>query len=423
MPLRRQWGVGDFEGMNPRLITAFATFLALVPVTLLVPGLHELVVGEHGGTEGHAHAFMTVNMIAGMVTVPLAMRAVRKGGLRTLIVSALLLDALAFAGMWLAPSLGVLFAFRVLDGAVHLPAVTMLMVASNRLAGEKRGGALGALATAIMIGVAVGSPLGGLLVERGAAAVYLVGVGLLLLAAAVSTRLSAIPVTQAHRERGTRYAWNRSSLVTWIPLGYGFIDRFSIGIFVSTFTLYLTGVVGLSAPQRGLLIALFMLPFAVLCYPVGRLADRIGWFVPMLAGNILFGAIFALYGVLPARLLPAAMVASGVFSALMFTPNLLLISDLARRGHGEGLFGAFQVAGSLGFLMGPIVGGILVSVTRDASGNPAYREILASVGGLAILLAFASFFVLRRLAAESRLERLSGTSPALGESVSAEPAL
>jgi hypothetical protein len=32
----------------------------------------------------------------------------------------------------------------------------------------------------------------------------------------------------------------------------------------------------------------------------------------------------------------------------MFTPDLLLISDLAERGHGEGLFGAFQVAGSLG---------------------------------------------------------------------------
>ena len=41
-------------------------------------------------------------------------------------------------------------------------------------------------------------------------------------------------------------------------------------------------------------------------------------------------------------MLPVAMLASGVLSALMFTPNLLLISDLARRGHGEGLFGRFR---------------------------------------------------------------------------------
>lgn len=392
--------------MSPRLITALATFLALVPVTLLVPGLHELVVVAHGGTEGDAHAFMTVNMIAGMLAVPFAMRAVRNGKrLRWLLVAALGIDAVAFAGMGLAPSLRWLYVFRVLDGLVHLPAVTMLMVASNRLAGERRGGALGALAAAIMIGVAVGSPLGGWLVERGAAAVYVAGSGLLVVAALVATRLRSVPAGLVGAKRTPRYQWDRRSLATWIPLCYGFIDRFSIGIFVSTFTLYLTSVLGLSPLQRGVLIALFMLPFALLCYPAGRLADRFGWFAPMLTGNILFGTVFGLYGVLPAAWLPAAMVASGVFSALMFAPNLLLISDLARRGHGEGLFGAFQVAGSLGFLTGPIVGGILVSVTRDASGVPAYREILASVGGMAVVLAAGSFVVLRRLAAEVQRER------------------
>ncbi len=392
--------------MNPRLLTALATFLALVPVTLLVPGLHELVVVAHGGSEGDAHAFMTVNMMAGMLAVPFAMRAVRVGNrLRSWIVIALAIDAVAFLGMWFAPSLAALYAFRILDGVVHLPAITMLMVASNRLAGERRGGALGALATAIMIGVAVGSPLGGWLVERGPGSVYAAGTVLLVIAALVALRLHGVPMAVADTERAPRYRWDRRALATWIPLGYGFIDRFSIGIFVSTFTLYLTSVLGLSAPQRGMLIALFMLPFALLCYPAGRLADRIGWFAPMLAGNILFGLAFASYGFLPAAWLPLAMVASGIFRALMFTPNLLLISDLVRRGHGEGLFGAFQVAGSLGFLTGPIAGGILVSVTRNAAGVPAYREILAVVGAMAVVLAAASFFVLRRLAREVRLER------------------
>ena len=57
--------------MRARLVYPLAMFLALVPVTLLVPGLYELVVVRHGGSQSAAHGFMTVNMIAGMLAVPL----------------------------------------------------------------------------------------------------------------------------------------------------------------------------------------------------------------------------------------------------------------------------------------------------------------------------------------------------------------
>jgi len=401
------------------LTIALAMVFTLVPVTLLVPGLHELVVVAHGGTTSDAHAFMTVNMLAGMCTVPLAMRfARRRGDVRWWIVGALLVDAVAFVGMWSAPSLGVLYAYRILDGAVHLPAVTLLMVASNRFSGEKRGGALGALASAIMIGVAIGSPLGGWLVDRWAGWVYAVGALLLVLAALISSSMAQLPAAEATPAGAAgRYEWNRSQLQTWIPLGYGFMDRFSIGIFVSTFTLFLSQEHGLGASQKGVLIALFMLPFAMLCYPAGRLADRIGWFAPMLVGNVLFGLVFASYGFVPKTWLPVAMILSGVLSALMFAPNLLLISDLAqRRSGGEGLFGAFQVAGSMGFLVGPIVGGILVAVTTGADGVPAYAAIFALVGGLEAALALLTWAALRGLAREVRSTRAHTSRRALSRS-------
>ena len=391
--------------MRTRAAIALAMFFTLVPVTLLVPGLHELVVTAHGGSASDAHAFMTVNMLAGMFTVPLGMRlARRQREVGRWIALALAVDALAFVGMGLAPSLPVLYAFRVLDGAVHLPAVTLLMLASNRASGAKRGGSLGALATALMIGVAIGSPFGGWLVDRGAGLVYTVGAALLLVAAAVSLAIPSVPVP-AEAPRAHRYAFDRVRLRAWIPLGYAFMDRFSIGVFVSTFTLFLTQVHGLTASQRGVLIALFMLPFAILCYPAGRLADRIGWFVPMMVGNVLFGVVFASYGFVPEEWLPAAMLASGVLSALMFTPNLLLISDLARRGHGEGLFGAFQVAGSLGFLVGPMVGGLLLVLTRGDDPVAGYQTIFALVGALEGGLALLAFGALRALAREVAAER------------------
>jgi MFS family permease len=381
--------------MNSRLIYSLAMFLALVPVTLLVPGLEELVVDRHGGSDAAAHGFMTVNMVAGMITVPLLMRQLRRlGDLRWWLAALFLLDAVAFVGMGRASSLGTLFAFRILDGAVHLPAVTLLMVAANRAAGDRRGASLGALASALMLGITVGSPLGGWLVQSGGSAVYTTGAGIFLLGTLVC--LAAPASTPPAEARRNRYRWQWQRPESWVPLGYAFLDRFSIGIFVSTFTLFLAREHAIDPAGRGWLVALFMIPFAALCYPVGRLAERVGWFPLLVAGNIAFGIVYGGYGFTPRALLPASMVLSGVASAFIFAPSLLLVSDLVRRGHGEGLFGVFQIAGSLGFLAGPMVGGILVAVT-GADGRPAYEQIFALVGLAELGLAVGSVILLRGL--------------------------
>lgn len=375
-------------------------FLSLVPVTLLVPGLNELVMVRHGASEGAAHAFMTVNMLAGVVAVPMTMRALRRvPDLRLWLVALLSVDAVAFLGMGAADSLGALLGWRTLEGLVHLPVVTLLMVGANRLGEGRRGASLGILATALMLGVTVGSPLGGWLVERGPWAVYATGAALFAAGAALCLALPGGGQAAAARRR---YQWNRRAPETWIPLGYAFLDRFSIGIFVSTFTLFLAREHALGPSERGVLVALFMVPFAALCYPAARFAERRGWLRPLIGGNLAFGLVYASYGFVSGPMLPVVMVLSGVASAFMFTPSLILVSDLVRRGQGEGLFGAFQVAGSFGFLFGPIVGGVLVTLTAGSGGRPAYEWIFVAVGLLEFALAAVSWGVLRRFASEAR---------------------
>jgi MFS family permease len=279
------------------------------------------------------------------------------------------------------------------------------MVAANRLAGERRGATLGLVATSLMTGVAVGSPLGGWLVERGPSAVYLTGAALLVVAAVAAVRIPPLP-QGATVSTGHRYQWKHGTLATWMPLAFGFMDRFTIGVFVSTFTLYLGEVQRVTPSERGVLMALFMLPFALLCWPIGRMADRVGWFAPIISGTLAFGVIYATYGVVPHAVLAISMVLSGVTSALMFAPNLLLVSEFARRGAGEGLFGAFQIAGSFGFLAGPMAGGIAVEVTRRASGVPAYDAIFIGVGAMVIVLGVLAAFVLAPVARAWRDERV-----------------
>jgi len=357
---------------------ALATFLTLVPITLLVPGLTELVVDQHGGTRFQAHLFVSLNQLAGIIAVPFTMALHRRWPYtRRWVVGLLAVDAVAFIGMGLAPTLEVLFAWRALDGIAHLPAVTFLMIAANRSGGERRGATLGLVAGALMVGVGVGAPLGGILIDQDPLSVYRVGAVLLLMAAAAG---GFLPDVSAPRGAGSRYEWDRRRLVSWMPLAYGFADRFLIGVFVSTFTLFLTEVHGVGATTRGMLMSLFLLPFALLCWPAGKLADRIGWYWPLIFANVAFGVVYATYGFLPLKWLPLAMIASGVLSALMFAPSLVLVSDFAKRGAGEGLFGSFQVAGSFGFLSGPLVGGVLVEVLRDADGAPAWAWIFAGVG-------------------------------------------
>ena len=380
----------------PRLLIALATILTLIPVTLLVPGLRELVQVHHGGSASAAHAFMTVNMLSGILAVPLVMRWQRRAGsVRIWVASLLVLDAIVFLGMRAAPTLAWLLALRVLDGALHLPAITLLMVAANRLAGPRRGGSLGLLGSSLMIGVAIGSPLGGHLVDRSPMLVYLVGAGVFLLAAVVALGIT-LPHAEQTRTPSRRYAWNTSIQLAWVPLAYAFMDRFVIGVFVSTFTLFLGDVHHATGAQRGLLMALFLVPFALLCWPAGRLADRVGWYRPLVISNVLFGAVFAMYARVPLSVLPWLMVLSGVLSALMFAPNLLLTSAVARRA-GDGIFGAFQIAGSVGFLLGPALGGVLVSMLRDDTGGVAYDQIFLLVGALEGVLALASALALARL--------------------------
>lgn len=387
-----------------RRAIALATFLTLVPLTLVVAGLNELVMVKVGGTRADAHAFTAINMATGIIGVPITMVLFRRRpSLRLWLVGSLLIDAVAFLGMNTAHSVPTLLAWRALDGVAHLPAVTLLMVAANRLAGEKRGATLGLVAMSLMMGVAIGSPLGGWLTERGPSAVYLTGAALLVVAALASLRIPPLPA-DANVGRGHRYQWKHGALATWMPLAFGFMDRFTIGVFVSTFTLYLGETLKVTPSERGMLMALFMLPFAILCWPVGRLVDRVGWYVPIIAGTIAFGVVYATYGAVPRAVLPVSMVLSGLTSALMFAPNLLLVAEFARRGAGEGLFGAFQVAGSFGFLTGPIVGGIAVEVTRRASGVPAYDAIFVGVGALVIVLGVAAALVLAPVAREWRKE-------------------
>jgi MFS family permease len=98
------------------------------------------------------------------------------------------------------------------------------------------------------------------------------------------------------------------------------------------------------------------------------------------------------------------MLLLGVISALNFSPSLALVADLAGSESRSAAMGAFNSAGSLGFLIGPLLGGPVVQ-SMLASGAPAenaYKMAFIAGGAVSILTTIAAIPFLIRLVRAGR---------------------
>ncbi|MBE7507878.1 MAG: MFS transporter [Planctomycetia bacterium] len=379
---------------------AILLFTTMLPVTLLVAPLKELVGDRYGASPFWVHTFMSINMIGAALAAPLIGVLSDAGRRRRVAAWALAADACLLSGMSLAPNLPTLLTLRFLEGASHVLALSTLMAIAGGWAHDnKRGRAMGIIGSAMMLGTAFGTRLGGEVwhhlpdwtfhVAGGISAAAALGV-LFIVREAPEVRETRRPV-----RRLIGLLACRKDLA--VPLIYSFIDRFCVGVVISTFVLFLADIHGFPPAERGKLLVLFLAPFAVLVYPAGLLVDRIGRVWPLAIGSAAFGVVFAAYGVVTPSQLTILMLLSGVLSALMFAPNLALCADLAPPDQRGAAFTGFNIAGSIGMLLGPLFGGgILAFASKAAQGIDAYRitfmltgatEILCAVVTLPMLLA------------------------------------
>lgn len=375
-------------------------FLTMLPVAMLVPVLKGLVADRFATTPFWSHSFMSVNMLGALLAAPLAGpwidRAARR---RPILVLLLIANAATLVWMSVADSFWMLLAVRFTEGAFHILAVTTLMaIAADWAPPARRGRFMGMIGAALIFGTASGSPLGGVVGRSNPGMVLWVGAGLALAAAAVALCVIRDPAERRPAPLRSVRALLRHHPPLWVPLAYAFIDRFCVGVIVSSFVLYLGDVAQITRPQVGGLLALFLFPFALLCYPAGRLADRIGRVIPMCVGSVLFGVVYALYGVVSPAGLWGLMLASGVLSALMFAPNLALCADLTPPAQRASAYAGFNFAGSLGFLCGPLAGGVLLSAIGNSMPKAqAYAWTFAAAGSTEVLCALLTLPWLLRM--------------------------
>jgi MFS family permease len=380
--------------------------LMLAPVTMPVPVLRGLVAERFAVGDFQTSLFMSVNMIGALLTAPLAgALADRIGRQKMLIAAALGADAACLAALTAPVPFWVFLAIRFAEGCAHIAALSLLLSLAGELARHAgRGRTLGAVGSGITLGVALGAPLGGWL-GRGDHFLPLRAGALVLLALAglVAICLRDAPRTAQRPSWRQIAALARAETALLVPLAFAFVDRFTVGFFTTTFTLYLRRVHELPVAEVGLLLGLFLGPFSLLSWPFARLSERTSRCALVAGGSLAYGLGVITLGAWSPGALPALMLLLGVLSAVMFVPSLLLLTDLAPGAIRSTALGAFNAAGSLGFVLGPLVGGAVSQLVGEATTwQRGYAAAFAVAGAAEIGCVLVTWPALRRLVRAGR---------------------
>lgn len=365
----------------------------MAPVTLPVPILRTLVSERFEVSELLTSLFMSVNMVGAAIAAPLAgMLADRFGKRRPLIVTALVVDALCFVAMTAAMPFSLFLGIRFVEGCAHIFALSLLLgVAAGLGEPSRRGLVMGITGAGMMLGVALGAPIGGVLGRVDVLRPLEAGAALLVVAALLASVVLREPEGAPERPGLAaifRTIGRNRALIA--PLIFAFADRFTVGFYTTTFSLFASGQHGATPPQVGLWISAFMLPFALLSFPFGLLADRVSKTVLMCGGSLIYGVLTASLGFWTTDFIPFVMATTGVAAAVMFVPSMLMTTDLADDAIRSTALGAFNTAGSLGFILGPVCGGLVSEAVRASHGMAAGYQAAFAVAGVSELLCVAA---------------------------------
>ena len=120
--------------------------------------------------------------------------------------------------------------------------------------------------------------------------------------------------------------------------------------------------------------------------------ERTGPYAPLLAGSALYGLLLCFVGYSGLDLLWPVMAGLGLLAAVMFPPAIFLTAQIAAPEARGSAMGGFNVAGSLGFAIGPILGGW-------AYVNWGFASAFVICGVIEVATALVGVLLLRRLRA------------------------
>lgn len=373
-------------------------FVAMLNLTLVVAGLKELVVDDLGGSVADAALFFTVEMVAYLLFAPLwGALSDRSGRRKPFIVGGFAASGLLYLAYLRIDSIPLLLALRFLQGGAAIAgwSTTMALLFDRADATDpaSRPRLAGLAGASLILGVGLGAPIGGLVTQHwgGRAPLALAG-GLFLLLAAAALALRDAPAQHSRPRLGEigRALAARPRLL--LPWGLYAMERFTVGLFVIVFPLWLLAQHGADPAARGRALAAFLLPFAFLQLGTYRLARRFGPFALLAVGCAGYAAAFAALGRVGAGPYYPLLMTLGALAAMIFPPTLALTAEWTAPETRASALAGFNVAGSLGFALGPVAGAWAHQSVGGSGGSftPAFDLAAAAalLGALAAAVAW-----------------------------------
>ena len=374
-------------------ILATLVFVCMFNLTFIVPSIKELIIDRFDATTTEASLFVTVEMIAYIIFATVwGSLSDRRGERRRFIVVGFLGSSLLYYSMTYAEDLPTLLTLRFLQGAMTVMSWSLIMtVALDRSEEGRYGASMGIVGTGLALGLGLGAPIGGFVGESDPLMPLRVAAVLFCAAGLVSWMFVKDTPMLAKTESIVRaVAVAASDRRVLPPYLFSFAERFSAGFLVLLFPLFMADSFGSSPQERGMYLAAFLLPFALLQYPFGALSDRRGRNAMLVVGGLSYAVLFALLGLSGQGLVLLVMIVCGVFAAMLLPASLALLGDVAREGERATYMGGFNAMGSLGFAIGPFFAALL----SDALG---YEVAFISGGAVISVAIIASWHLMRRL--------------------------
>lgn len=386
---------------NPESMTQIIVLGVLALLTILAPALlhtnqYEFIIERFGIDLLSASYFDAVLYASYLIVGILTALISNQIGKRKLFI---LIGSIGSSGfyLWMTLTLNfpLLLVFRFVQGGFTVLCWQTLMTLVLDLSTTRnRGKNVGIFGIFLALAMGSGPVLGGILAGYGVFIPYYTASLLSIIVFLASLVLLKEPKQLKARPalvENTAIVFRKPRLI--IPGIFNFIDRLHIGFILFILPLFLQIGLGVRPELRGMVLGLFALPFIILQYPVGKWSDRNGRFKPLIFGSICCGIMLVFMGFLGSFglfVIIVGFIILGIGNGFTGPPAMALVGDTIEADDNATGMGFFNLMGNIGIIIGPLIGGFLITYTDFVVAFVVAGLIeLFSLVGIILLIQFA----------------------------------